>query len=140
MCYKACTPQDIAFLKSQVSSSIPGHPSVCDQEFRNIPIITAKNIHKDTINKLGSERFAIESSQKLVHFYSNDSIRLSQKSAHNHHAKKVRKNNSITSEIQSILWNQPHSTTDKHIPGKLSLGPIREPGYDPVRARFPCQK
>ena len=56
-----------------------------------------------------------------MHFYSNDSIRLSQKSANNHHAKNVRKNNSISPEIQSILWNQPHSTTDKHIPGKLSL-------------------
>jgi hypothetical protein len=60
MRYKACTPTDIAFLQTLISSPISGQSSVCDDKFHDISIITAVNVHKDEINKLGSEHFAAE--------------------------------------------------------------------------------
>ena len=53
MRYKACTPGDIAFLRTHISSTIPGRPSICDNNFRNVLIITGTNIYKDEINRLG---------------------------------------------------------------------------------------
>jgi hypothetical protein len=73
MRYKACTPEDIRFLRTRISSNLPNRPSVCDDNFRNVSIITAKNLHKDEINKLGAIRFAQETGQKLTNFYSEDS-------------------------------------------------------------------
>ena len=60
MRYKACTPEDIRFLRTRISLNLPGRPSICDDNFRNVSIITAKNLHKDEINKLGASRFAQE--------------------------------------------------------------------------------
>ena len=54
MRYKACTPDDIAFLQTHVSSTIPGQASICDDNFRNVSIITGTNIYKDEINRLGA--------------------------------------------------------------------------------------
>ena len=54
MRYKACTPEDIRFLRTRISSNLPGQPSICDDNFRNVSIITAMNVHKDEINKLGA--------------------------------------------------------------------------------------
>jgi hypothetical protein len=79
-----------------------------------------KNIHKDAINKLCSQHYVIETNQRLVDFYSDDSIKLSQKSAESAAKNKFKITKNI-SPLQNILWNQPHSATDKHIPGKLSL-------------------
>ena len=73
MRYKACTPEDIVFLHTLVSSKVPGHRSICDEDFRNISIITGTNIHKDEINRLGAICFAQETGQSLVDFYSEDS-------------------------------------------------------------------
>jgi hypothetical protein len=117
MRYKACTAADIAFLQTKISSSIPGQPSVSELKFHNVPIITALNVHKDEINRLGSERFAAETGQKLTHFYSDDFLKQSS-------GKKKSlglKLKHISDELQNLLWEQPPSTTDKHIPGKLSL-------------------
>lgn len=44
-----------------------------DDNFRNVSIILAKNLHKDEINKLGANRFAQETGQQLTNFYSEDS-------------------------------------------------------------------
>ena len=60
MRYKACTPSDIAFLKTRISSELPGRASVNQKEFRNVSIITNLNSQKDEINQLGSIRFAAE--------------------------------------------------------------------------------
>ena len=73
MRYKACTPEDIVFLRTLVSSKVPGHRSICDEDFQNISIITGTNLHKDEINRLGAIRFAQETGQSLVDFYSEDS-------------------------------------------------------------------
>ena len=74
MRYKACTPADIAFLKSRVSSELPGHSNVKEKQFRNVSIITSLNSQKDEINRLGSERFASETNQPLTDFYSIDTV------------------------------------------------------------------
>jgi hypothetical protein len=43
---KDCSTEDIHFLHSRITSHLPGKKSICDEEFRNIAIITAKNIQK----------------------------------------------------------------------------------------------
>ena len=61
MRFKACTPADIIFLNTLVSSQAKGHSHVLQIEFRNVSIIIALNSQKDEINQLGSLRFAVES-------------------------------------------------------------------------------
>lgn len=50
MRYKACTPADIAFLRTHISSELPGRSSVNEKCFRNVSIITNLNSQKDEIN------------------------------------------------------------------------------------------
>ena len=47
-------------------------PSWLKKIFRNVSIITAWNSQKDRINELGSVRFATETNQHLIVFYSID--------------------------------------------------------------------
>ncbi|KAF9050143.1 P-loop containing nucleoside triphosphate hydrolase protein, partial [Panaeolus papilionaceus] len=123
MRYKVCTPEDIAFLLSCISCNLKGWPSVCDDRFRNEPIITSTNIVKDVINQLGCQRFADETKQTLIDFFSEDSERVkppvSEKGLKGNQGKQQLK--SIPDATQSILWDQPPSFTDCHIAGKLSL-------------------
>ena len=127
MRYKACTPADIAFLRTLVSSEIPGRSSVNEKRFRNISIITNLNSQKDEINCLGSQRFATETGQNLTHFYSIDTVP-SNKSEEDQQKKKFIacqkrsiKYNSIPEKIQQALWEQPTCANTKLIPGKLSI-------------------
>ena len=117
--YKSCTAEDIVFCRSLVSAQIPGRPCIADNDFRNVSIITARNIHKDEINRLGAIRFANESGQTLVDFFSEDSIKTNNKSSSI--GKPARNIGKLTDEIQNDLWAQPPSSTDKLIAGKLSL-------------------
>ena len=118
MCYNTCTPEDIRFLRTHISSNLPGKPSICDDNLRNVSIITTKNLHKDEINKLGANRFAQETGQQLTNFYSEDSphVKNSEKSSSG-----VLHIKDIKDEIQTSLWSQPPSSTDKNIAGNLSL-------------------
>jgi Helitron helicase-like domain at N-terminus/PIF1-like helicase len=118
MRYKACTPEDIRFLRTRISSNLPNRPSVCDDIFRNVSIITAKNLHKDEINRLGAIRFAQETGQKLTNFCSEDSTNVRNNEKKTSGALRIKE---ITDEIQMSLWSQPPSSTDKHIAGSLSL-------------------
>ena len=119
MRYKACTPDDIAFLRTRISSSVPGRPSICHEHFRDVSIITGTNLHKDEINRLGAIRFAQETGQSLTDFFSDDSPRVTQ--ADPEEAKGVKRVAELTNEMKDGLWSQPPSSTDKHIAGKLSL-------------------
>ena len=122
MRYKDCTPTDIQFLKSRISSHTPGRPSITSIEFRHASIITAKNVQKDEINRLGCEKFAQETGQELSHFYSDDSLKSiedAQKPVRK--SKGKRRITQLTGGIQKILWHLPHSSADKPVPGKLSL-------------------
>src|ERR1700678_3111244 len=119
MRYKSCTPDDIAFLRTRISSSVPGRPSICHEEFRDVSIITGTNLYKDEINRLGALRFAQETGQSLTDFFSDDSPRVAQ--ADPEETKGVKRVAELTKEMKDGLWSQPPSSTDKHIAGKLSL-------------------
>ena len=117
--YKSCTAEDIAFCRSLISTQIPGRPCISDDDFRNVSIITARNIHKDEINRLGAIRFANETNQILFDFFSEDSIKMNNKNIST--GKRARHVSKITDEIQQALWSQPPASTDKLIAGKLTL-------------------
>ncbi|PPR07612.1 hypothetical protein CVT24_004165 [Panaeolus cyanescens] len=121
MRYKACTQEDISFLLTRVSCNIDGMPSVCDDRFRNEAIITGTNLVKDVINKIGSERFADETGQSLIDFYSDDSERIRVQEPGNTRKHSKIKLQAISDNVQTTLWDQAPSFTDKHIAGKVSL-------------------
>ena len=122
MRYKACTPDDISFLRTLVSGAKRHSQSVSDQQFRDVSIITSLNIHKDEINRLGSLRFAAETDQELHHFYSEDTIsQLVPNSKPNSKYRNERVRKSLPLAVQRALWNQPASTNSCKIAGKLSL-------------------
>jgi len=127
MRYKACTPSDVAFLKTRISSELPGHASVNEKEFRNVSIITNLNSQKDEINRLGSQRFAAETGQALTHFFSVDSVDTKepeenqQGKRHKVGHKRSVKHGLIPEAIQNALWEQPTCANTKLIPGKLSI-------------------
>src|ERR1700678_4408417 len=78
MRYKACTADDVNFLRSLVSSEQPGRSSACNSDFRNVSIIIGTNLQKDEINRLGAIRFAQETNQDFkTDFYSDDTVRVS---------------------------------------------------------------
>ena len=122
MRYRACNPADLAFLRSRISSDMPGRSSVRCKEFRHVSVITALNIHKDEINRLGSLRFARETGQDLTHFFSEDSVssRDDRKDKRSFTKGELKVAN-ISDVVQNVLWNQSHSANSKNIPGKLSL-------------------
>jgi hypothetical protein len=127
MRYKACTPSDIAFLKTRISSELPDHASVNEKEFRNVSIITNLNSQKDEINRLGSLRFAAETGQTLTHFFSIDSVD-TKEPEENQQRKRYKagqkcsvRHGSIPEAIQIALSKQPTCANTKLIPGKLSL-------------------
>jgi hypothetical protein len=126
MRYKACTPEDITFLRSRISSSLPGRPNVNEKRFRNVSIITRLNAIKDEINRLGSIRFAAETNQQLHDFYSIDSIPSDDQAEIRVRNRRVGRkkrvgHSRIPDNIQKVLWEQPPCSNTKLIPGKLSL-------------------
>jgi len=129
MRYKSCTPADISFLRSRIAGKGSDEPKLAQKNFRNVSIITAFNAQKDRINQLGCERFATENNQTLTSFYSIDRWKEPEESKKNKgcgRPKKtlvdpVRKTNVFPPHIQKLLWEQPHASSDKHIPGKLKL-------------------
>jgi hypothetical protein len=123
MRYKDCTLEDIHFLRSRITSLQPGRPSICSKEFKNTAMITAKNVQKDEINRLGCIKFAMETNQNLIHFYSEDNISTNQQESRHKktQGRTTCKAKNITTTLQNLLWQLPHSTADKHIAGKLSL-------------------
>ena len=119
MHYKACTIEDINFLRTCISSNLPDCASICDKIFRDVSIITGTNLHKDEINRLGAIQFAQETGQNLIDFFSDDLPRsYPSDSEQTTGTKRVKE---ITDEMQNGFWSQPPSSTDKHIAGKLSL-------------------
>ena len=49
-------------------------PHIGQPQFRNVPILTAWNAHRDAINKVCTERFAREHNVALHEFYSVDKL------------------------------------------------------------------
>ena len=129
MRYKACTAADIAFLRSRVSSNLPNKPSINDTRFRNVSIITCLNSLKDEINRLGALRFAQESNQDLVDFFSIDTLlsegvkdsRGKRRPIRRKPLTNLTEHGKIKPIIQNVLWQQPPCANTKLVPGKLSL-------------------
>ncbi|KZP08234.1 hypothetical protein FIBSPDRAFT_914319 [Athelia psychrophila] len=80
--------------------------------FRNVSIITARNAQKDRINQLGCHRFAEENNQLLALFYCRSKRT---------YMDPIRKDNNVPLGLQKLLWKQPHSTSNVHIPAQLDL-------------------
>lgn len=127
MRYKACTPADVQYLRTRISSNAMGRSCVTEKKFRAVSIITALNVHKDAINTLGVQRFAAETGQKLTDFFSDDTVSSQEPEADSGPRRiiKGRKRkitqSKLPQNIQDVLWNQPHCANTKFIPGKLSL-------------------
>jgi hypothetical protein len=123
MRYKACTPDDIDFLCTRVAGKEAGKPKISNKDFRNVAIITAYNAHKDKLNELGTARFATETGQELVDFFSVDTLShasTKNEAPPNVRAQRIYDANRIPSNVHKELWNLPPAATS-HIPGKLSL-------------------
>ncbi|KAJ7793166.1 hypothetical protein B0H13DRAFT_1475168, partial [Mycena leptocephala] len=92
-----------------------------EDDIRNVSIITARNSQKDALNKLGSERFARDTTQSLHHFCSID--RVSARAVDKSKWKSCEQSNikKMSKSLQSMLWDAPPSATNDFIPGKLSI-------------------
>ena len=127
MRYKACTPDDVAFLRTRVAGKAPLKPKLAQKRFRNVSIITAHNLQKDQINDLGAARFAADTNQTLTTFYSKDHFKskdkLETKKFRRENTSLIdpkRRSNTIPLEKQQQLWELMPSTSG-HVPGKISL-------------------
>lgn len=128
MRYKACTDNDIAYLKTCVAGQSPTSPKLASKEFRNVPVITAHNLQKDHINLMGSERFAKENGRTITSFYSvgkfpSGTTDITSKAARKKNQRRVdasRTSNHIPDEQQEIIWALEPKYTD-HKAGRLDL-------------------
>ncbi|KAJ3847666.1 hypothetical protein EV368DRAFT_76579 [Lentinula lateritia] len=123
MRYKSCTKVDIQFLNTLISSKSPGRPYVGKSPWRDAPIIVGENKYKDEINRLGCLRFAADTNQKLIHFYSEDlaSGSIDQSLNVKSSRKKKQAKPTITKELQQHLWELPTCAHETHAPPVLSL-------------------
>ena len=128
MRYGKCTPDDIKFLRSLVAGRRPDQPKLAKKEFRNVAVICGRHTQKDQINMIGCERFAKDTGQKLVDFYSIDQWGNSPDPAM-FEAKKlnktlktqsVQKRKEMSLNEQTQIWSLRPGATE-HFPGKLSL-------------------
>jgi hypothetical protein len=121
MRFGACTEGDLTFLKSKIAGFREQDVKLNAAEFRNVSVITARNSQKDTLNKLGSERFATDTSQALCEFYSIDKI--SSRAVDRSKWKGCEQSplKSISKGLRKKLWDAPPSANTEFIPGKLTL-------------------
>ncbi|KAL4263449.1 ATP-dependent DNA helicase [Pleurotus pulmonarius] len=117
MRYCDCTDEDVAFLKSLVSTRARPNRSLGDREFRDAPVITAWNLQKDRINKLGTTRFAADTGQALQVFHSLD-VLADQMQRGARQKETSPKNLRMTTSLQTALWQCEHSETE-HVAGTL---------------------
>jgi len=115
MHYKDCTENNIDFLRTHIAGSKDPAPQLNDPKFRNVLIITARNIHKDKLNMIGSQCFAADSGQELTHFYLVDQLNSVSNSNQSKKTKAMGKKKKIRDGIQKkkqiALWNAPPSTS-----------------------------
>jgi hypothetical protein len=125
MRFGACAQVDLNYLESRTISRRPGHPTFQDVNFRNVSLITALNAQKDKINEIGCRKFAEETKQELVDFYSQDTL-VDNAGSRGRRAK-TEKNREVVNTTKNLpmhrqrqLWDAFPSSSD-HISGKLSL-------------------
>lgn len=121
MRYKSCTSDDIAFLRTLTVKPNTSR-SLTNPIFRNISVITAFNSYRDKINDLGCERFAAETGQRLMTFYSVDkwSSKKSEKKIKLQPNDPLRQSDIIPPNLQQKLWELPAANCE-HRAGTLKL-------------------
>ncbi|KAL1711988.1 hypothetical protein EV715DRAFT_214510 [Schizophyllum commune] len=125
MRYASCTPEDLDFLQSRIVGSSPTAPTLSDPLFRNASIITARNAEKDAFNELGARRFAADTGQELVSFYSSDS-RAAEDTVRSKSKKKQRRkkvataSSGISDDVQKLIWASLPCFTG-NVAGRLDL-------------------
>jgi hypothetical protein len=127
MRYRKCTTEDITFLRSLQAGKRPGQPQVCAKDFRNVSVICGRHSQKDEINRLGCQKFADETGQKLTHFYSvdkwdkeKDPATKSQWGKSKFASKLKHQSNEIDYDTQQEIWKLRHGATE-NLAGKLLL-------------------
>ncbi|KAJ3967443.1 hypothetical protein EV361DRAFT_807252 [Lentinula raphanica] len=124
MRYKSCTKEDIKCLSGLVSANKPNRHYIGSEPWRSAPIIIGENKQRDEINRLGAMRFATDTNQTLTLFYSEDAISSSSSAKSDTKLPKYIKKskvNSMSEDLQKLLWEQPPSTHEFHSPPVLPL-------------------
>ncbi|KAL1725524.1 hypothetical protein EV714DRAFT_221111 [Schizophyllum commune] len=125
MRYASCTPEDLDFLQSRIVGSSPAAPTLSDPLFRNVSIITARNAEKDAFNELGARRFAADTGQELVSFYSSDSRAAEDTVRSRSKRKQKRKkiataSSGISDDVQNLIWTALPCFTG-NVAGRLDI-------------------
>jgi hypothetical protein len=107
--YKNCTGEDLDYLESRTVTKA-NQNKLLTADFKDIPIITGRNIQRDKINLLCGEKYISEHSSKCHDFYSIDKL----VSSKNHNL------SLMTSSLQKQLWDIP-PVDPEHLPGRLTL-------------------
>jgi hypothetical protein len=116
MRYKSCTEDDIELLYSRIAGPGPNQPKLAESQFRHVSVITARNIHRDKINEMGSVKFAKDFGEKMTTFYTADKWKSTENTKHikkivKHHIDPLRSSNTIPESLQEKLWSLPHSAS-----------------------------
>ena len=89
-----------------MSSKLPGQSNVNEKQFRNVFIIVTLNGQKDEITNLRCHRFAAETKQQLINFYSIDRV-------------PSKENDETHGEPQNKPWSKKHSIAHSVIPDNI---------------------
>ena len=114
MHYAACMSADIKLINSRVVSSSQNASLMEDPNFRNVPIITARNAIRDGINIAGCLRFATETNQALRMFHSLDTLKRGKAKGKDHRSK------DLNLDAKQLLWSLLPCITE-HIAGLLNF-------------------
>jgi hypothetical protein len=122
--YHACTPDDIALIRSRIAFLGGGlSRSIDEGGFKNVAIITSENRDKDLFNDANSARFALEHGQELCNFQSVDTISGKEPKRQNGKGKKKK----VFAKLKNLspvhcldLWSQPPHTSNE-IPAMLRI-------------------
>ncbi|EMD30855.1 hypothetical protein CERSUDRAFT_60787 [Gelatoporia subvermispora B] len=128
MRYGACTPEDITHLRKRITARRIGCPRLTEARFRGVSVITSFNAHRDVLNEMGCERYALDSETNLVSFHSHDTWPLTRQRANTKKQVRdeasvfdpVRTSSVIPELLQTALWRLPPVCTE-HVPGMLNL-------------------
>lgn len=121
MRYKTCTTDDIDYLH-QLSSPQSIAKKLQDEQFRNVSVITAFNIHRDRINELGTNRFAADTNETLISFYSKDTWpgnaidegTKKQKTSGTTSRQMTKGEKEIGASLQKVLWELTPDSSQHH--------------------------
>jgi len=107
--YKNCTIEDLDYLQSRtVAGAHKQH--LITTKFKDVPIITGRNIQRDKINLLCSEKYISERSLEHHDFYSIDKLISSKNDQFSQ----------MTSSLKQQLWDML-PVDSEHLPGRLTL-------------------